>query len=145
MERIRLRPASNVDIDRLFEVHRLATRPYVEQVWGWDDDWQAAYFREHFDVTARQVVCWGERVIGFLDVIHETSAVVLQSIEIEPEFQGRGIGSELIRGVNADAERNGLAVKLRVLKVNARARRLYERLGFVQVGESETHFHMRRV
>jgi hypothetical protein len=48
------REAGLHDFDRLFEIHRLAMRPYVEQVWGWDDQWQAAYFREHFDPAVRQ-------------------------------------------------------------------------------------------
>lgn len=139
-----MREAGLDDFDRLFDVHRQAMRPYVEQVWSWDERWQAAHFREHFDPAARQVICCGERVIGFLDVVHEAGAVVLRSIEIEPEFHGRGIGSELLRRVIADADHAGLPVKLRVLKVNSGAMRLYERLGFVQVGETETHFQMRR-
>jgi ribosomal protein S18 acetylase RimI-like enzyme len=77
-------------------------------------------------------------------VIHEDDGVVLQNIEIEPEFQGRGIGSELICRIIEDADARGLAVKLQALKVNSGAIRLYERLGFVLVEESDTHFQMRR-
>jgi len=36
-----------------------------------------------------------------------------------------------------------LPAGLRVLKVNVGARRLYQRLGFVIVGETETHYDMR--
>jgi RimJ/RimL family protein N-acetyltransferase len=34
-------------------------------------------------------------------------------------------------------------VELGVFKINVRARRLYERLGFTVVGETETHHRMR--
>ena len=39
-------------------------------------------------------------------------------IAIHPDYQGRGIGSELIRQVLADAGTAGLPVRLQVLKVN---------------------------
>jgi hypothetical protein len=29
----------------LYELHRLALGPYIEQTWGWDENWQ----RDHFD------------------------------------------------------------------------------------------------
>jgi ribosomal protein S18 acetylase RimI-like enzyme len=41
--------------------------------------------------------------------------------------------------VMEEARARGVPVRLRVLKVNARARAFYERLGFVQTGETETH------
>jgi ribosomal protein S18 acetylase RimI-like enzyme len=139
-----LRPATAGDLDRLFEIHRLAIRPYVEATWGWDEAWQAAYFREHFDPAIRQVICCGGRAIGFLDVVHRPDCVFLQNVEIEPEHQGRGVGTALVRRVLADAETEGVPARLQVLKVNERARMLYERLGFVQTGATETHIEMER-
>jgi ribosomal protein S18 acetylase RimI-like enzyme len=60
---------------------------------------------------------------------------------VAPEHQGKGIGTRLISEVLQDAHSRGLAVRLRVLKVNP-AQRLYERLGFAVVGETETHHLM---
>lgn len=59
-----------------------------------------------------------------------------------PAYQRRGIGAAILRDVIAEARAGGHAVALRVLKVNP-ARRLYERLGFAVVGESDTHYLMR--
>jgi GNAT superfamily N-acetyltransferase len=69
--------------------------------------------------------------------------IFLGSLLILPGYQGRGLGTAVIRDVIGRAERLGLPVALQVLKVNP-AIRLYQRLGFATVGETATHFLMRR-
>lgn len=66
----------------------------------------------------------------------------ISGIYILPEYQGRGLGTEVIDEVIKQARKRRQPVSLQVLKVNP-ARRLYERLGFVVIAESETHFQMR--
>jgi ribosomal protein S18 acetylase RimI-like enzyme len=141
MQDIRLRPATFDDVDALYLIHRAALRAYVEQTWGWDEDWQARYFRDRFDASMRQVIEYHGQVVGFLDVIEEEGRTLLASISIAPEFQGRGIGTFLIRGMLDAAASRGVPVVLRVLRVN-RARSLYERLGFEIVDTSDTHYTM---
>jgi ribosomal protein S18 acetylase RimI-like enzyme len=141
MEDVRLRPATLDYIDALYRIHRAALGSYVEQTSGWDEGWQAGNFREHFDVSVRQVVEYRGRTVGFLDVIEEGGRTLLASIRIAPEFQRRGIGTSLIRGVLHGAASRGVPVVLRVLRNNP-ARSLYERLGFETVGASDTHYIM---
>ena len=65
----------------------------------------------------------------------------VSAIEVDPSFQCRGIGTQLMRDIIADARRCALPVELEVLHVNP-ARRLYERLGFGEVGQTQTHVQM---
>jgi ribosomal protein S18 acetylase RimI-like enzyme len=139
-----LRLATAADVDHLFSIHRAALKSYVDATWGWDEDWQLDHFRQHFDASVRQVIGYEHEDIGFLDVMIRGDAIILQNIEIDPKYQGRGIGTELIRRLFVSADHNGIPVKLQVLKVNSRARELYERLGFVQTGHTKTHFQMER-
>ncbi|MCA9057519.1 MAG: GNAT family N-acetyltransferase [Planctomycetaceae bacterium] len=141
---IRLRPATREDIEGLFAIHRAALQSYVEATWGWDDTWQQTFFRDQFDSSARHVICWSDDAIGFLDVVIQPDAVFLQNLEIDPRYQSRGIGTHLIQQVIADAEQLHLPVRLQVLKVNTRARALYERLEFLLTGQTETHHQMER-
>ncbi len=60
-----------------------------------------------------------------------------------PEYQRRGVGSAVIKDVNREATEQELPVTLGVLKVNPRAQALYEKLGFVVNGETETHILMK--
>ena len=60
----------------------------------------------------------------------------LVQVQLLPDRQGRGIGGALMRDLLDQAARAGCPVHLGVLQGNP-ARRLYERLGFRIVAESE--------
>ena len=64
--------------------------------------------------------------------------IALAQVFIASDHRSRGIGTAVLRDILA----RGRPVRLRVLKVNDAARRLYERLGFRVVDESATHHHM---
>ena len=68
-------------------------------------------------------------------------SVKLANIRVAPAYQRRGIGARLITTVLRDAHERGQSVTLDVFKVNP-ARFLYERLGFLVVGETETRLLM---
>jgi len=138
-----LRPATVADRDFLFEINRRTMREYVEAVWGWDDAFQARFFDEHFDPGGnRQIIQADRRDIGMVEVWDRPRDLLLASIRVLPEWQGRGIGSSILRWLLGRSARAGKPVALRVLKVNERARRLYEREGFRTVDETETHLRM---
>jgi ribosomal protein S18 acetylase RimI-like enzyme len=64
-------------------------------------------------------------------------------LQVLPELQGRGMGTAVLREIIAKAATFGIPVALQVLRVNRRAQRLYERLGFRVTGTSDTSIHMR--
>jgi ribosomal protein S18 acetylase RimI-like enzyme len=142
---ISLRPATLDDVDLLYEMHRAVSQERVAMTWGqWDEPWQRDYFREHFDCTHRQVIERDQLPIGFLDMICRADHVFLAAIEIAPAYQRQGIGTALIRDILANTAALRLPVRLQVLKVNDKARALYQRLGFVETGETKTHFLMQK-
>lgn len=122
----RLRPAKEEDRDFLFDLHRQAMRDYVEPVWGWDDLAQRRLFDERFASRPFQVIQVEGDSIGVLQLEDRPGEVVLDLIELLPAWQGKGIGTAIIRSLLAQ----GKAVSLRVLTTNPRAAALYERLGF---------------
>ncbi|WP_141735949.1 GNAT family N-acetyltransferase [Oligoflexus tunisiensis] len=66
----------------------------------------------------------------------------LIEIQIDAPYQGKGIGTQLIKKVINEAKVKDLPLRLQVLKENDKARKLYLRLGFRQVSETETHIVM---
>jgi ribosomal protein S18 acetylase RimI-like enzyme len=140
--KIELRPATSADIEPLYPIHREGLRESVEATWGpWDETYQSARFRKHFDLDLRQVIVVDDADVGFLDVEQRPEDVWLAEIVISAAHQRRGIGSRLIGDLLASAAARQVPVRLQVLKVNP-ARQLYERLGFVETGQSETHYQM---
>jgi ribosomal protein S18 acetylase RimI-like enzyme len=141
-EKYFLRPATLDEVEELFSIHQAALGEYIAATWGWDEAWQRDFFRKGFTLYIRSVIEVGGRSIGFLDVTEREEGVYLQNIELAPEYQNRGIGTEIIQRLIARARARRGIVRLQVLRVNARAKALYERLGFEDVGETETHFLM---
>jgi ketosteroid isomerase-like protein len=77
----------------------------------------------------------GERV-GFLVLKTLSHAMRLDHLYIEPAFQRRGIGHEVLRWVGAEADHAQLPVELCALK-QSDANRFYLRHGYVATGEGE--------
>jgi len=142
-ESYRLRPATEQAFDFMLEIKLDGLRPYIEQLWGFDYDEQRARFRDNFDAAESRIIVVDGVDAGSLTVTDGEDSVFLAAIYLAAGFRGRGIGSRVISDVVDDAERGGRAVSLQVLKPNP-ARRLYERLGFVCTGETQTHVLMRR-
>jgi ribosomal protein S18 acetylase RimI-like enzyme len=133
MADITLRPATAEDAEFFFALHERSLGPYVEQIWGWDDDVQRAYLTGHLVLDRVRVIVVDGVDVGRLDVEDRDEEAFLALIELAPDHQGRGIGSRLIRELLERAGAEGKGVTLSVLGVNDRAYRLYRRLGFTEV------------
>jgi len=141
---ISLRPATLEDYDFLWRLHGTTMRAYVEPIWGWDEAWQRRLFAERFDVGRLQVIEADGVPIGSISVRRAADYLLLERINIAPEYQNCGIATKLIGDLLVEADRLGEAVELHVLRGNP-ARRLYERLGFTVVAETEERIFMRRL
>ena len=143
LQRIGYRPAAESDIDFLYSLHVAAMKEYVDQIWGWNENDQESIFRRNYVPATIQIILCNGRDIGMLSVEEREKDVFLRTIEIHPEYQGKGIGTAIIKKIIADGAQKMKPIFLQVLKVNP-AKGLYERLGFVIVEETETHYRMRR-
>jgi GNAT superfamily N-acetyltransferase len=84
---------------------------YVELLWGWDEGVQRRLFDERFASRPFQVIQANGEDIGVLQLQDRPEEVVLDLIELLPAWQGKGIGTAVIRSLFAQ----GKAVGLRVL------------------------------
>jgi ribosomal protein S18 acetylase RimI-like enzyme len=136
---IKFRLIKPEDFEFLWSLNKLTFKTYVSQTWGWNEDWQRKYFTENFNPDVGKILIFDNAEIGFFSVIEEENETFLVSILILPEFQRKGIGTKLIQDLIAKKTK---PIRLRVLKVNP-AQKLYKRLGFKQVSETETHLIMK--
>jgi ribosomal protein S18 acetylase RimI-like enzyme len=79
--------------------------------------------------------------IGLLKIVKEGPVWDLVQIQLESDFQGKGLGRKIIQSVIAEAKENGAKVKLSVFKTNP-ALKLYLSLGFTTYLETENTFEM---
>ncbi|MFL9962540.1 GNAT family N-acetyltransferase [Paraburkholderia sediminicola] len=137
-----LRPALADDEPFLFELRRAAMTEHLERAGQPTDDAEHRARLLHRYDTAR-VVCVDGAPAGLLKAHRTESQWVVVQLQITPSLQRRGIGERALRTVLRAAQADALPVTLKVIKGNP-AKRLYDRLGFVVVGEDATQFHMRR-
>ncbi|HYF76581.1 MAG TPA: GNAT family N-acetyltransferase [Symbiobacteriaceae bacterium] len=78
---------------------------------------------------------------GTAIICRRPQEIRLMDLAILPAFRDQGIGTALIRALQAEAGSKHLSLSLQVMRTN-RARLLYERLGFVKTGETPTHLSM---
>jgi ribosomal protein S18 acetylase RimI-like enzyme len=141
-ERIAQRPATQDDLPFLFRLRRatMETHMRASGVDTSDDAHRARILHgfEHARILERDGA-----PIGLLKLHRGEHGWDLLQIQLDPTLHGQGVGRRILEDILAEADAARVAVTLGVLKANP-ARRLYERLGFVQVGEDAHEYRMRR-
>jgi len=140
-----LRKGTDQDSNFSYETKKAAFKEYVEKVWGWDENEQRQLHDKRYSSQEFQVVQKSGVDIGILVVIRETEFIKLNQMFLLPEYQGNGIGGELLSTIIKEANYSMIPIRLQVLKVNNRAYAFYQRFGFRYIGETETHYQMERV
>jgi ribosomal protein S18 acetylase RimI-like enzyme len=138
-----LRRASDSDKPFLYALHCATMREPIDKTWGWDESWQRNDFESRFDDCDVSIIEAAGKDAGSLWIESVPDLIYIANIQILPELQGRGIGTSVLRGLLRDAAARRLPVELSVLKVNPRARRLYERLGFGVIDQRDPFIRMR--
>lgn len=98
-------------------------------------------YRADFTEAGHAIVLSAGESVGRIWVHRTEAEVRLVDILLLPSFQGKGIGSALITGLQAEAPPR--PVTLNVLVHNTSAIRLYERLGFRSEAVTGMHLSMR--
>ena len=143
MPRIRLRDATTSDLVLTYTITEDAMRAYVEQTWGsWDPDEQFQKHRDNFTPETHSVILADDDEIGFVAVEDLPTYLWLVKMYLFASHRNRGIGSQILKALLHRAETLGKPVRLRVLRVNASARRLYERHGFKVIDETAQRLFM---
>jgi len=148
---ITLRPALPEDEAFLCAVYASTRRDELAAC-GWDQAQQEAFLQMQFNCQRQsygwqypraehQVILRDGQPVGRIIVHRTEEEILLVDIALLPEHRNAGIGGALVRDLFAEASTAGKPVRLHVERFN-RARQLYERLGFVCIGDTGMHFLM---
>jgi len=140
---VTLRPITDADLGFLLQLYATTRADELAQV-PWTDEQKAAFVVQQFEA---QHTWWQEHYTGarfdlvlvdgepagrlYVDVWAREIRIV--DIALMPAYRGGGIGSMLLRRVFAAGDAAGKPVSIHVEVFNP-ARRLYDRLGFVEKG-----------
>jgi ribosomal protein S18 acetylase RimI-like enzyme len=120
---------------------------------GWSSEQKEAFLHMQFEAQTQsyrlqfpqaryEIILQDGVPAGRLLTDRTPEDLLLIDIALLPDFRGRGIGSGIVRRLQAEAAQAGQSVRLHVETFNP-ARRLYERLGFVKTADQGIHQEMR--
>ena len=137
---IKLQPILPAEFDDLFAIVKQAIYPYVEAVFGWDDDFQRRRLvEEHQPEWFYWVYVHAER-IGLLCFKPYDNAIHVHLLIVFPDYQNQKLGQLIMSYVHDLAKVEGRErITLSSFVLNTGAIAFYKRLGY-QVVEIEDDF-----
>ncbi len=91
------------------------------------------------EINNYQNIIVSKKVVGCVLITKEKDGILLDEIYLEEEYRNKGIGTDII--TNIIKENN--IIYLWVYKKNKKAIKLYKRLGFNVIDETETRYYMK--
>lgn len=141
---IELRPARQNDYRFAISLYFETMKPYASVWMQWVDAEQELRFAHLWRPEDTRIIVLDRGPdVGWLEFSEDAEEMFLKQLYVTPAHQGRGIGSSVMTRLLEEAREARKPIRLSVLKNNP-ALRLYERLGFAVVGETEFKFLMRR-
>lgn len=125
-----LRPVVKDDLRALIKIES-AVSPFP---------WSARQFNDSIKNHQGVVLVRRRRVVGYLFFYRVLDQAELVNIAVAPQFQGQGLGSELLQYCLNQLRRHTARLHLEVRASNFPAIALYLRTGFKQVGERRNYY-----
>ena len=130
----------------IYKVKRDAYKKYVEECFGtWNEKEQRERFETFIDNVKEDtwIIQLNGVDIGFYNGMKlDDDSYEIGNICIIPEYQGKGIGTQVLKDIMRLHNNENLYIQ--VFKQNS-AYKLYERLGFVLNGETESHYRLIKI
>ena len=137
----KIRSATPNDHDLIYALKSQSVRPYVEKIWGWEESYQQKDFDSDFSqIEQFKVIETNGAFIGFVQCYLERSCYHVVEIHLRPKYRGKGIGSDILKAIQKTCSIQGREVQIGCFKENDRAKNLYQKLGFIQTRETDTHY-----
>ena len=143
IENINFRPAKQKDYSFGFFVIKETIKEYIEKTWGWNTIIQKNYYRKNFTVKNQYIIEMDKMKIGWLKYDENIDKIEIDKIFILPKYQNRGIGSKILAKIIDIGKNKKIPIELQVLKVNIKAKKLYDKLGFLEYDQTDTHIKMK--
>jgi GNAT superfamily N-acetyltransferase len=145
------RPTTPEDERFLLQVYKSSRGDDLRGL-GWEEDRisefletqyeaQRRFFESDYQDATDEVVLVDEKPAGRLIVEQRDHEIRCIDLGLLPAYRNRGIGTSIVRDLQAEAATAHKSLRLQVIRFN-RAVTLLERLGFIRTSETGTHFQM---
>lgn len=141
--KFRMLTPTDEEFEFSFQAKKQALGPHIIKQWGWDEKYQREVHDQRLREKPFHQIELNGRPIGTLSLQLLPNFVRFGEFYLIDSFRGLGIGSNILTHCLELADVENLSVRLEYLLWNP-VGTLYRRNGFVEVGQTSTHFLMER-
>lgn len=131
------------DKEFVYNMKKASNYNYVQKIWGWDEEYQIKDFESDFIKENFKIISAECKDIGFIQLVENSLNINITEIHIMSDYQGNGIGSDIINSIITKSNNNKKTVTIGCFIDNFRAKDLYERLGFQIINMTDIHYEMK--
>ena len=130
----------------LYKMKKENFKWYVKKIYGWYEKKQIEIYKNFINEHRKdmKIIKSNNEIIGvFTNYINENNESVISLFYIDKNYQGKGIGTKILKEQLEFDKQNKRNTILQVYKENP-AQFLYKKVGFEIYQETDTHYKMRR-
>lgn len=132
------------DCEFILKLKELGMKWYIEKIYGWDLDVQREFTKKELDehINDTRIIVLDNKDIGVTTFYEEDGEYIVGLIIVHPDYQGNGFATKILNDYIDIAKSKNKSIRLKTYMYNP-AKRLYERLGFKQYDNDDTHVYLR--
>lgn len=141
---IRFRDCEYNDLNFILKLKEMCMKWYTEKIYGWDTNAQIKKTQreiEKFKDTMKIIVI-DNKDIGVTNFFEDEGKYHVGLIIVHPNYQKKGIATSIINNYIDIARKDNKDILINTYKYNP-AKKLYEKLGFKQYNEDDTHVYLK--
>ncbi|MDE1192467.1 MAG: GNAT family N-acetyltransferase [Arachidicoccus sp.] len=98
-DKISLRNATESDYELMYQIKVNSIKPYVERVWGWEENFQREFLKENTPINEVKFILFEDKIAGFIQTKERDDEIFIGSIFIINDYQKKGIGTYLLKKI----------------------------------------------
>ncbi|TDF35800.1 N-acetyltransferase [Alteromonadaceae bacterium M269] len=134
--------ATEKDKEFFWKHYRESMRRHIEQIWGWDEQWQSSDFETRWADCKNRIIRDGNTDIGYIQTVDLAEEHYIMMLIILPEFRSKGIGRRLLDEIRSSTQTK--CIGLRVFRTNFKALRFYQSQGFRNVTNEDNFYYLKQ-
>jgi ribosomal protein S18 acetylase RimI-like enzyme len=131
------------DFERLFGLYKGGLRRFIDEIWGWDENWQRDDFKKYFHPRNIYIVLYDRRLAGYIQVDKDQDKWHIRMMVVSEELQGNGLGTLMLKKIIDESNAEKKVLTLSVFKINNKAQNLYKKMNFQEILSNENSIIMR--
>jgi ribosomal protein S18 acetylase RimI-like enzyme len=145
LENIDFVSASTEDLQFGYDLWKLTQKEYIEKInrGEWNEEYEIENYKDESIriIENNYLIKYNGNKIGWLEYEVSRKYIYIQQIHILPEYQGKGIGSNILNEMIKYSKKNKKSIHLDVFKYNDRALEFYKKMGFKIYDENNSMFN----